>query len=354
MVIPSTVQEIADDAFGECAGLTASVRNNEYAEEWCRDHGVTLADRLEFVTDLLTEDGLIVIPSDSKVGAQIGITVDCMEEWTLTMEHLPGTTDWFTASGTSGFGEGTVTVQLTAVPGTEKNINNRDNYATRLTLTTESGRQITAILVIYKSGPFVNTHLNTGDQAQDLISVALTQVGYVGSNSPYDEDGILDPGNKRDDYTKYCRFLDIPGNPWCASFVSWCAFQAGIPTTVITRRTSAFPDYMSPHVKNGRIPVHYFNKPGEKQLPRYSYLLRYGIYELRENSDPKPGDLIFFRGPTCISEKAFEHIGMVISSDATTVTFIDGNGEDNSNEVKVRTIPKTDRTFAGYFSPWID
>lgn len=228
---------------------------------------------------------------------------------------------------------------------------NRDNYATRLTLTTESGMELSTTLVIYKSGPFTNTHLNTGNWIQDLIAVAETQIGYVGSNKPNDEDGILNPGSKPGDFTKYCRFLGIPGSSWCASFVSWCAFQAGIPTGIIGRSAFAMPDSLSPNVSKGLVRVHYFNELSDPQREKSPYLWRYGIFENRRDSDPKCGDLIFFRSEIFAPERAFGHVGIVVSATASSVTYIDGNG-DSTDKVKLRTIRKTDIYFAGYFSPW--
>ena len=67
---------------------------------------------------------------------------------------------------------------------------------------------------------FENTYVNTGDQRADLIGVALTQVGY--------REG-------RNNYTKYGEWYGAPHTAWCGMFVSWCANQAGIPTSVLKR-----------------------------------------------------------------------------------------------------------------------
>lgn len=67
---------------------------------------------------------------------------------------------------------------------------------------------------------YENTYVNTGDQRADLIGVALTQVGYrEGENN----------------YTKYGVWYGAPNTAWCGMFVSWCADQAGIPTSVLRR-----------------------------------------------------------------------------------------------------------------------
>lgn len=67
---------------------------------------------------------------------------------------------------------------------------------------------------------YENTYVNTGDQRADLIGVALTQVGYrEGSGG----------------YTKYGDWYGAPYTDWCGMFVSWCADQAGIPTSVLKK-----------------------------------------------------------------------------------------------------------------------
>ena len=68
---------------------------------------------------------------------------------------------------------------------------------------------------------YENTYSNTGNMRNDIIGVALTQVGYTeGSNN----------------YTKYGVWYGLPNSPWCGMFVSWCANQAGIPTSVLSRK----------------------------------------------------------------------------------------------------------------------
>ena len=64
------------------------------------------------------------------------------------------------------------------------------------------------------SAEYENTYTNTGNMRNDIIGVALTQVGYTeGTNN----------------YTKYGVWYGQPNSPWCGMFVSWCAKEAGIP-----------------------------------------------------------------------------------------------------------------------------
>ena len=68
------------------------------------------------------------------------------------------------------------------------------------------------------SADYQNTHINTGNYAEDIVSVAKTQVGYTASGSD----------NK---YIK--RFTNDSGSA-SASFVAWCAEQAGVPSNILS------------------------------------------------------------------------------------------------------------------------
>ena len=68
---------------------------------------------------------------------------------------------------------------------------------------------------------YENTHVNTGNQRADIIAVAVTQLGYT------EEAG------------GYSKYGDYHGNPyadWCGYFVSWCARQANVPTSVLPKQ----------------------------------------------------------------------------------------------------------------------
>lgn len=91
------------------------------------------------------------------------------------------------------------------------------------------------------STDYPNTWVNTGNQIEDLIGVAMTQVGYYGNTSTG---------------TKYGEWYGMTYAQWCAMFVSWCANQAGIPTTVIHKNAKANNFRLSGtyHYKSGYIP----------------------------------------------------------------------------------------------------
>ncbi|MBE6729084.1 MAG: CHAP domain-containing protein [Ruminococcaceae bacterium] len=99
----------------------------------------------------------------------------------------------------------------------------------------------TEIKVSAYSTSHPNTYINTGNQIEDLIGVAMTQVGYHGNSSTG---------------TKYGAWYGMTNAQWCGMFVSWCANQAGIPTNVIhkTARATLYKYSGTYHHKNGYIP----------------------------------------------------------------------------------------------------
>ena len=127
------------------------------------------------------------------------------------------------------------------------------------------------------SAAYENTYKNTGNMRDDIIGVALTQVGYrEGSNN----------------YTKYGKWYGSPNSPWCGMFVSWCAKQAGIPTSVLKKTGIANPKNFGLSYKSGS-----------------SYT-------------PKKGDLFF--------QKNFNHVGLVYYTEGKYFYTIEGNTSTTS------------------------
>ncbi len=124
---------------------------------------------------------------------------------------------------------------------------------------------------------YENDHINTGNYREDLIAVAMTQLGYMEGSG---------------EYTKYGQWYGgsyMSTQPWCAMFISWCANQAGIPTSILDRASFATPD--------------------DFEIPYYA----------GTEYTPKRGDLCFKAG--------FKHVGIVIEVDTArgVVKTIDGN-----------------------------
>lgn len=143
---------------------------------------------------------------------------------------------------------------------------------------------LTLILIITLVMPFFttnvnaayeNTYYNTGNMRDDIIGVALTQVGYT--------EGY-------DNYTKYGEWYGYPNLPWCGMFVSWCAKEADIPTSILNRTGLADPECFGLSYVDG------------------SYYT------------PQKGDLFF--------KKDFSHVGLVYYTDGSYFYTVEGNTSD--------------------------
>lgn len=142
---------------------------------------------------------------------------------------------------------------------------------------------IVPLATVQSSAAYENTYKNTGNQRADIIGVALTQKGYKEGNN---------------NSTKYGTWYGLPNQPWCAMFVSWCARQAGIPTSVLKNSAVAAPD------------AQYFNIP----------------YYNGSSYTPKSGDLFF--------TKDWSHVGLVASIDGNYFYSIEGNYNDSVCQVR--------------------
>lgn len=115
-----------------------------------------------------------------------------------------------------------------------------------------------------------------------LIQVAKSQVGYI--------------EGPKDNETKYGAYTKANFQPWCGSFVNWCANEAGvkIPNTVFTPSGAAA-----------------FKKAG--------------AWIDGDLADPEPGDIAYFDFPNDGADR-ISHVGIVIEDNEDgTVWCIEGN-----------------------------
>ena len=153
----------------------------------------------------------------------------------------------------------------------------------------------------YQSGKYYKKLTNvqlTGNQREDIINVARSQVGYQESSSSSQLSGTV-KGSKN--YTEYGRWFGMQ-DMWCAMFVSWCAHVAGIPTSIVPSH-SYTPTGLS-----------WFRNRGQA----YSrYTVANGGYT------PEPGDIIYFKSSR--NNNTTNHIGIVTGYSNGTVYTIEGN-----------------------------
>lgn len=118
--------------------------------------------------------------------------------------------------------------------------------------------------------------------AAKLIEIANEEIGYI--------------EGPKDNETKYGKFTKADFQPWCGSFVMWCANKAGVkvPNTVYT------PGGAAAFKKSGRW------------------------YDA-QICDPEPGDIAYFDFPGDGVDR-ISHVGIVIKDNEDgTVWCIEGN-----------------------------
>ena len=172
---------------------------------------------------------------------------------------------------------------------------------------------------------YENTHVNTGNQAEDLLAVAMTQSGYMEGSL----EGTVQGSNN---YTKYGVWwtdatnwgVDYSHSAWCSMFVSWCAWQADIPASVLYRTAGCDEGVKKAKERNT---WHFSPANGG-------------------NYTPKRGDLIYFG---TLSDS--NHVGIVRSVSGTKVYTIEGNA---INRVRKRVYPLGTSAIAGYGRPNYD
>ncbi len=149
---------------------------------------------------------------------------------------------------------------------------------------------------------------------ESFVQTALNEEGYKEkrSNSNLD-DKTANAGSAN--WTKYGPLTNNPSGPWCASFVSWAANQAGIPASTIPRSASV-ADFTSFYKKQNRWSG--------------------------RNATPKRGDIVTF------GSSGSSHIGIVTGVQGNSIKTIEGN---TSNMVAQRSYTKGDSYIYGYGSP---
>ena len=145
----------------------------------------------------------------------------------------------------------------------------------------------------YKSSKYYTNLINiklTGNQAQDIANVALSQEGYHEGNSIADlGGGSSGSGN----FTEYGYWFGKQFN-WCAVFVSWCASQAGVPESVI--KTNSLASGLTCNF-------------GEK---KYNFGSR----------SPQVGDILYIDND---SDPEADHVALVYKVDSQYIYSIEGN-----------------------------
>ena len=135
---------------------------------------------------------------------------------------------------------------------------------------------------------------------KDIVDVAIGEIGY------------REQGNNR---TKYGEYTGANGAAWCHSFVSWCAHEAGVSTSVVPKTAST------------TYGMQWFKKRGQ-----FKYKGKY---------TPKRCDIVYFK-------TGRSHVGIVESVSGGQLHTIEGN---TSDKVARRSYSLNNATITGYGMP---
>lgn len=188
---------------------------------------------------------------------------------------------------------------------------------------------------------FIKTPIS-GDQAIDVISVALSQLGYHEGNGNGDLHGLNQYGSR--DFVEYNvlvgKFDNHQGNgvsygySWCASFVNWCLRQARVPESMTG---------------------------GDSFISCWKWrkaCIDMGIYKEKDGYIPEIGDIIFFKDYNDPSiQTSASHVGLVLFSDSANVYTVEGNTsarhdfDASGDNVAVKHYPIDSKYIVGYGHP---
>lgn len=194
----------------------------------------------------------------------------------------------------------------------------------------------------YKSGIFYKTvseYELTGDQRYDVVSIALTQLGYEEGD---DDSGMHGTSGGSRNFVEYNRLYGKLDNGegngysygyyWCASFVNWVLRAADVE-----------------HRVSG----------GEVSCASWVYWFQSnGTYKERTSGyTPVCGDIIFYKGSR--TNAISNHVGIVVGYEDGIVYTIEGNttgiegGADRTNggQVARKCYNKNDTYIVGYGVP---
>ena len=112
----------------------------------------------------------------------------------------------------------------------------------------------------------------TGFYAQDILTIAKTQLGYTESADNYEVSQDKNGNEIKNGYTRYGEWYGNPYGDWCAMFVSFCLYYAGVPAEIFPRDSVC------------QSWIETLSDPNEG----------FELYAEAESYSPYPGDLVFF------------------------------------------------------------
>ena len=192
----------------------------------------------------------------------------------------------------------------------------------------------------YRNSSFYTSLCNvtlTGNQRDDIINVALSQVGYREGSYSGDTGGANDGSYLNYTESNYWYHnnvsTDMPVGgsyaPWCATFVSWCAEMANIPSSIVGRSTVASRhSYGFDVVFYAGGSTLYSSSDNDSRFMGYNYT-------------PKKGDLFFTR--------SWSHVGLVVGVSGSYVITVEGNTNSDGSAEGDGVFRRTSRRIADLY-----
>ncbi len=170
---------------------------------------------------------------------------------------------------------------------------------------------------------YANSHTNTGNQRNDAVAIARTQVGY------HEDSSGTKYGAWWKSYTNSS--YNFTTAAWCVMFVLWCQYQSGC--TDATKGMSAAASSLLSKYQSGKNGC--------------------AAYGFNSGYTPKPGDVIFvgYSGNSGYTD----HVGLIVEVTDSTIYTIEGNYNDQVSNVKYSTStgcrPNSSRCIVAYGVP---
>ena len=162
---------------------------------------------------------------------------------------------------------------------------------------------------------------------EKVISIAKSQIGYL-EKASYSKLDDMTANAGSANYTKYGEWYGLNGQPWCAIFVSWCFYKAGL--------SDIAPKYAGCYAG-------------------ISWFRNHGAFHGKDGYTPQPGDVIFFSSAAYPSGGA--HTGIVTDCKDGVVYTVEGNTSGgttliaNGGEVAAKSYTLTYSNIYGYGTP---
>ena len=141
----------------------------------------------------------------------------------------------------------------------------------------------------------------TGNKRTDIVNIAKSQIGYHEGKNSSQLSGTSDGTNN---YTEFGRWIGRQ-DMWCSIFVSWCAYNAGVSTSVINKTASTV---------NGL----------QQFIDQKRAYTRANVAAGKYT--PKAGDIVYFKNNR--NNNITNHVGIVTNYSGSTLYTVEGNSGD--------------------------